>query len=62
MFLILWRSEPQRSYKHGSYKKSVVLLPTLTLPPFSENRENVEVDGYSRDSFNGNVVPDANGD
>ena len=21
MFLIFWKSEPQRSYKHGSYKK-----------------------------------------
>ena len=23
MFLIFWKSEPQRSYKHGSYKKKV---------------------------------------
>ena len=23
MFLIFWKSEPQRSYKHGSYKKKM---------------------------------------
>ena len=27
MFLIFWKSEPQRSYKHGSYKEKSVIKP-----------------------------------
>jgi len=30
MFLYLGKSEPQRSYKHGSYKKKRVYVHTLS--------------------------------
>ena len=31
MFLIFWKSEPQRSYKHGSYKKKGVAKKDRTV-------------------------------
>ena len=39
MFLICWKSEPQRSYKHGSYKKKgcKALFPIGSLKEFFVN-------------------------
>ena len=41
MFLFFWQSEPQRSYKHGSYSKKGVYCKNMLLPICKEKEKNV---------------------
>ena len=44
MFLFFWKSEPQRSYKHGSYKKKGVRRNERTKERRNERRNKATFD------------------